>query len=68
MRRGWSRFPAAPHTAQLMSGAEAGFLRDALHSELAVGNQLTRERDAQALHIVERRATRVLSEQPREIA
>src|SRR6185503_3634514 len=61
------RLPATPHAPQLMGGAEAGFLRDALHPQLAVRDQLARERYPQALHVVERRAAGVLREQPREI-
>src|SRR5262245_22246344 len=62
------RLPPAPHAPQLMCRTEPGLLRDALHPELAVRDQLARERNPQPLHVIERRAAGMLGEQAREIA
>src|SRR6185312_11049133 len=61
-------FPAAPHPAELVSGAEARHLGHAFERQLALGQELTRQPHSQPLHVVERGAMRVLSEEPREIA
>src|SRR5688572_32352483 len=60
--------PPPPHPTQLMRRTESCFLRHALHSKLTVRDQLPRERDAQPLYVIERRAAGVLGDQSREVA
>src|ERR1700720_768489 len=62
------RLPARPYASQVLRRAEAGFSRYPLEIEAALSDELLCEGNAYELHIVERRATRVLREESCQVA